>query len=700
MLILNYINRQTIRRQSLIYLWSLVFFTILTLSLISYFSARSIVNGEIEGKMRYNSESLINRIDLILTKHSRLPAGFARLAEALGTSASKNSYIGILKKYLKLNADTLGMGVWFEPYRYSPGVRYFGPYVYKDKEKLVTTLEYEGPKYNYHNWDWYKIGVKTDQPIVWTNPYYDKTTGITMITTTAPFYDAAGKLWGVISGDIDLSNLQKILSGISIGEKGRVFLLSREGFFIADKNPRNIMTKKITENENKSLAELGKQILKTREGKGRFLDPESGASLVYFARLESTGWILGIVIPESQFLAPLNRLSLYFALIALVLFFITAFFALFVSGKISRPVMVINGNIEKLTQGDFRLTRRDEGRNVSDEATREDHNEFTLLLRNYRKLLDKLRDVIISVVQSTQNLATSAQQMSTSAGSFADSAQGQASSAEEITATIEEITAGMDSIASAAEDQFGTLSDLFEQIKELSGVIEGMEGTLKNALSSIEHISSEAKSGESSLHSMKESMDKILASSRDVTNIVELITGISDQINLLSLNAAIEAARAGDAGRGFAVVADEISKLADETSSSIKNIDSLIKSNDSEIGKGLENIMTSIETLTKIIGGVNSISVIMESVNNFMQKQIATNQAVNQKADLLKIKSEEIRQATREEKVAITEIAHSITNINDLTQTVASGAEEISGTAESLAHISEDLKQKMDFFTV
>ena len=96
-------------------------------------------------------------------------------------------------------------------------------------------------------------------------------------------------------------------------------------------------------------------------------------------------------------------------------------------------------------------------------------------------------------------------------------------------------------------------------------------------------------------------------------NIVGIINDISDKINLLSLNAAIEAARAGDAGRGFAVVADEISKLADQTAHSIKEISDLIQENETEISRGTENVRASVEMISQIISGVNVISEFINS---------------------------------------------------------------------------------------
>ena len=119
-------------------------------------------------------------------------------------------------------------------------------------------------------------------------------------------------------------------------------------------------------------------------------------------------------------------------------------------------------------------------------------------------------------------------------------------------------------------------------------------------------ISLKAREGEQSMTGMNSAMTRIIQSSEEMTGIVKIINDISERINLLSLNAAIEAARAGDAGRGFAVVADEISKLADQTASSIKSIDTLIRTNESEIGKGNQNVGAAVEKINYIISDIEN----------------------------------------------------------------------------------------------
>ena len=134
------------------------------------------------------------------------------------------------------------------------------------------------------------------------------------------------------------------------------------------------------------------------------------------------------------------------------------------------------------------------------------------------------------------------------------------------------------------------LSELINDMNKLSEIISDVGNITGSTFELTDSISKQVISGEESLKKMNSSLDLIFKSAEDINNIVHIIDDISDRINLLSLNAAIEAARAGDSGRGFAVVADEISKLADQTASSIKEIDNLIKATGLELKKGKDDV--------------------------------------------------------------------------------------------------------------
>ncbi len=313
---------------------------------------------------------------------------------------------------------------------------------------------------------------------------------------------------------------------------------------------------------------------------------------------------------------------------------------------------------------------------------------------------ESLRGIIKTIQQSSDRVLSLSEGMAEATESFSDTAQNQSASVEEITATIEEVSAGIDNIAVGATEQKGKLNSLIELMAGLSNSINELNIKTKETLSSTSNIAQSAKSGEEAMKLMHSGMSSIIESSKEMTNVINMISDISDQTNLLSLNAAIEAARAGEAGRGFAVVADEISKLADQTAVSIKEIERLVKTNNDELNSSKSNIDSTVDIISGIIEGVTTISEMMNTLSKHMADQSESNNNVNMEADVVMERSSEIKQATEEQKTAVDEIVKSISNINDLTQTNASGAEEMSSQSKEIAEAANDLKNAVDHFQI
>ena len=476
--------------------------------------------------------------------------------------------------------------------------------------------------------------------------------------------------------------LDEILRSVKIGSTGYPFLLDQNQKMVWHPNADLIFS-------DWKDTEFSENFLRAGQD-NEFLNPfENSFFLVNGIKNQEYGFTFFSTIDykeiENISLKNVRKLSIFTFVGILLIASIT--FGIF---RIKfQPIKIAAEILSKIEQGDLR-----------NRANIASSDEFALMVQGLNTTMDRISAVVSNNQIISEELATSSDEMSESLNVLSNNAQTQAASTEEISASIEEISAAVQNVESQALSQFQKVEILKSKMSDLSTIINNMSSRMEGASRQVKTITQEANNGQKSLDKMQESIVRIGDSSKEIIAVIEIITSISEQINLLALNAAIEAARAGNYGKGFAVVADEIGKLADKTAQSIKDIGALIQTNEKDIETGMGIIESTILLIQSIIQNVSTFDKLTNELQTETKNQLKINDQVNQEVNSVNEISQAIRTSMEEQKLAINEVAQAIYNINDLTQSNAAGLEEMTATSNSLSNLAETLKEKIGFFQI
>ena len=335
---------------------------------------------------------------------------------------------------------------------------------------------------------------------------------------------------------------------------------------------------------------------------------------------------------------------------------------------------------------------------MSERSFSSQQDEITSMAGNLNLSLEKLESVIRSNQTITREINATSLEIASSVNDLSGNAQTQAANAEEISASIEEIQASMMQIGKQSKSQSSTIDSLQHRILEMNKISESLGSEANNSGIKLKSLMSSGEKGQIALQKMQTSMERIGESSREISNVIEIITSISEQINLLALNAAIEAARAGNAGKGFAVVADEITKLADKTNSSIKDIDAYVTENDKEISEGSVAISETVSLIKDLLKGISEFQTLSDSISRKTDDQTKQAKSVLENVEQATQVANEVQHSIEEQNLAMDEISRALDSINQLTQANSAGLEELGATAELLSKTAILMKEKIEFF--
>ncbi|WP_026760148.1 methyl-accepting chemotaxis protein [Selenomonas ruminantium] len=520
---------------------------------------------------------------------------------------------------------------------------------------------------------------------VYTEVYTSKSTGDLVVSAVAPFYGENKQFRGAICGDITLTVLKDQVQRIKYRDQGIGYIIEKTGKLLATSGKEQPMS------EAKDIKGVGEKLDSMfQSGSGYFTydDADGVNQLCAYTTVPTTGWLVAMAVPTDFVFAPIHRMRMIYGVLIVIGFLLVAGICLTFAARITKPIVALEGQAAQLAEGNLRV----------DKLPITTSDEIGSMTNAFNKMQQNLHDLIGKMAATSEQVAAASEELTANAQQSADAAVHVASTIGEVSAGMDKQLVDIDGAKKNVDLVFNDITAMTEKTKKVSeasintsDAAKQGELLMKDATTKMAHI-------ETSVMNSADVVRTLGESSQQIGQIVEAISSIADQTNLLALNAAIEAARAGEHGRGFAVVADEVRKLAAESQESAEQIKARIQTiqqdtahavaameeGKTEVQLGAKAIKDVGEQFQDIMGQVNGIKTQIDEITSSVN-------SVSSGAGNIVEAVDSIDSVSRK-------TADHTSSISAATEEQSASNEEIAAASQSLAHLASDMQAAINKF--